>query len=504
MRKIRRKNQLEKLTVLVFVVFALSLGCFVNGSNAASYLDDKLNVSGYLRLENAMSLVNQPDVPGDEVWDLTMLRTTLYVQGSYQLSNWARVVGVGQANMEYNTPYIEELDDMTSRDLMKEYQDIDMREWYSDLMFGKRLSLRLGKQIVSWGHVDFFRAMDRIHGEDWSWRSFFPSKEEIKRPLIMANMEVAIPELKGSLQVIMKPGLDRDGEFGDKYDIVGSRWATPGNAGFNFHDVLYENSHFKDGDSDDVTGGIRFGGQLGRVDYTLNYLRTLGPEPIFNPNPVALPFATFYKEMPKGFLGDLVYPEQDMFGFTANYYSNWADMLMRTEFVYILDRPYQVGRIPGAGGFSGVIEKDTLVTMFAFEKNLGFLRDILQCREQPLLLVQYYDAWILDYKDSDDIPYTLGATSQRHQNDPNLTVAISWTYLSGRIKPGLAGVFDLRYKGALILPSVDFEYGDHWRLRLEADLFYDNGNAYSNSNDVYLFSLFGRKSQAVMKLSYLF
>jgi hypothetical protein len=504
-----KKND-QKLLFLCVGIVAMGLsvlwpGIFLEDAQAFTAFDGRLNISGYAREALSVNLSNPPETDGDDKWDLSMVRSTLFVDSSLDM-DWARFVVVGRADLEYQTDYLRKLDDLSTKDIMREYDEFDLREYYVDLAFGKRVTARLGKQIVAWGRVDFFRAMDRVHGEDWTWRSFLPSKEEIKKPLIMANIEFQVPELRGSLQLLAKPGLDRNRDNGDTLDLFGGRWAAQPNRGLNFYDSLYINYDFSDGDTDDFTGGIRWSGILGPVEYTLNYLRTLGPEPVVNPTPFF--GGTPYKELPtgKGILGDIVFPEQDVMGFTLNYYSNFLDLLARTEVAYIPDRPYQVGTGWFIPGLQGVKEVDTCIYMFAVEKSLGFLRDILGCREQPLLLAQFYDVWMVDFDKDDDIVYRLGNASPANSHDPSLTLAINWTYLNGRIKPGLAWVGDLKEGGGLILPSLNFEYGDHWRVRLEADIWYDDGNTQpgERGEDTYIFGLFDNNDQIYLSLEYQF
>ena len=509
MRRYCRGILYQILTLGVIAMGLLLVGVVSKNAYAYTALDDRFMINGFLREEFSFNLQDPAEIPGDQQFDMSMARTTMFVDTNLNLDvvRFGTVIRVGQ---EWETNYLHTLSTQAGYDMVKEqYNTIDLREYYADIPMG-RANLRLGKQIVSWGKVDFFRAMDRIHGEDWFTRSFLPSKEEIKKPLVLANADIQLPELNSGLQLILKPGLDRNQDIGDSIDVFGGRWAAPPNKGFNFLNTLPYNANFSDGDVNDVTGGVRFSTKIMSMEFTLNWLRTLGPEPIANPNPANLNAmfgtANFYKEMPKGFLGDLVFPTQDVFGITGNYYSNAIDTLMRAEFAYIPDRPYQVGTKYAIPGMQGVTEQNTLITMFAVEKNIGFLKNILGCREQPLLLAQYYDVWLLDYNAADDIVYSLGNASPKKQNDPSLTLALNWSYLSGRVAPGLAWVGDLGQGGGLLIPSCKFELGDHWRAKIEVDWFYDTGHTDLGQTgaNTYLFGLFGNSSQAYASVSYMF
>jgi len=509
--KMRRDSGIlyQILTLGAIVMGLLLVGVASKNAYALTAFDERLTVNGYLKEELSMNLQDPPEVPGNDSFNMSMARTTLWVDANLNLGV-VRFSSIIRAVEEYQTNYLRTLETMSHYDLMGAYNDFDVREYYADIPIAGRANLRLGKQIVSWGKVDFFRAMDRINGEDWTWRSFIPSKEEIKKPLMMANADIQFPEINSGLQLIVKPGIDRNQDIGDTLDVFGGRWAAPPNRGFNFLNTLPYNYHFSDGDVRDVTGGVRFSTKIMSSELTLNWLRTLGPEPIANPNSAVLGAlfgpAKYYKEMPQGTLGDLVFPVQDVFGITGNYYSNMMDCLMRTELAYIPNKPYQVGTKYGIPGLKGVAEKETLITMFAVEKNLGFLQNILGCREAPLLLAQYYDVWITNYDSADDIVYSLGNAAPRHQNDPSLTLALNWSYLSGRVSPGLAWVGDLREGGGLLIPSCSFQLGDHWRAKIEVDWFYDKGHTDpgQTGDNTYIFGLFSNSSQAYASVSYLF
>ena len=89
---------------------------------------------------------------------------------------------------------------------MDDIEGDQMREWYTTFRVGDRVRATLGKQQVVWGETDFFRAMDIIHGYDLRWRSFLETEnEELRKPLIMANVEIDVPELNGSLQLFIAP-----------------------------------------------------------------------------------------------------------------------------------------------------------------------------------------------------------------------------------------------------------------------------------------------------------
>src|SRR5690606_25407059 len=140
------------------------------------------------------------------------------------------------------------------------YNNSELRELYIDFPVGDRLNFRLGKQQIVWGETDFFRAMDVVHGFDYRWRSFVePESDELRKPLILANMRIQIPEAQGSLQAFIRPGLDRGKDIGNTYDLSGGRWANQPNKGVDFFgpsavpgmDLTHYDYHHPAGDVDD-------------------------------------------------------------------------------------------------------------------------------------------------------------------------------------------------------------------------------------------------------------
>jgi len=127
--------------------------------------------------------------------------------------------------------------------------------------------------------------MDVVHGFDYRWRSFLEREgDELRKPLILLNGKVDVPEANGSLQVLVRPGWDRDRDIGNTYDLSGGRWALQPNKGVDFlaPGLLRYNYHHSSGDVDDVTGGLRWSGTGGPVNYSVAYLKTFSNDPVVN------------------------------------------------------------------------------------------------------------------------------------------------------------------------------------------------------------------------------
>jgi hypothetical protein len=67
-------------------------------------------------------------------------------------------------------------------------------EVYGDLRLFGRLSLRIGRQNLSWGETDGFRLLDRINPLDASFGGFLIPLDERRRPLTMLRATLGLPE----------------------------------------------------------------------------------------------------------------------------------------------------------------------------------------------------------------------------------------------------------------------------------------------------------------------
>jgi len=122
---------------------------------------------------------------------------------------------------------------------------------------GERLGFTVGRQQVVWGESDFFQAMDIVQGYDFRWRAFLePENEDTRRPLAMINGQIKVPELNGTMQLLLRPGgWGRDHDIGSLYDTFGGRWAPQKDRGTDIPAFLRYNYRHSDGDVEDTTWG---------------------------------------------------------------------------------------------------------------------------------------------------------------------------------------------------------------------------------------------------------
>lgn len=410
-------------------------------------------------------------------------------------------------------------------DYMEQYETTDevfdwLREIYFDVnLFDDRLLVRVGRQQLVWGESDFFQAMDVVHGYDYRGRLFYENNEEWRKPLMLFNFNLDLYELGGSLNWYIRPGWDRDEDMGSSFNIEGGRWIPHPYRGVDF--TSFTDSYNTDHDSGDwgeMTYGIRWNGSWGSIGYSLAYLKTFNPSPIVSPysstaNPDGTagdPALNFWgvtgdthsyggdepndgNSCPPGsaleagafgpgwcpggsILGDWMYPEIDVFGFTINGFNQAMDATLSAEIAFIPNKPYNYGSLDSdLPGWNGVKEKDTLNIMLRIDKEFKWM-DALGTHRPSLSSVQLFDTWIISHDDDDELVEfaSFGAPKKEHQ--AYLTIFTLLNFNRDTINPSFVAGTDLSRGGGFMIPAVEFVWGDDWRLKVEADLWWNDGD----------------------------
>ncbi|MBR0565355.1 LysR family transcriptional regulator [Azoarcus sp. L1K30] len=512
-------------------------------SGALQAADDNLKIDGYLRQEFSWNTLNWVDTPDyNDRGKLSMARTTARLNVDWKATPDVSVVAKLRGVGEFKTNALNHLEKMGANnypdggrgDIMALYNRNDIgdvvRELYVDFPLGERTRVRLGKQQIAWGETDFFAANDLVHGFDLTWRSFLePANEELRKTNIMAKINIDVPELDGAVEMFIRPGWDRKADIGTEIDIYGGRWSSQPYAGVDFRNIdPYDNKN-SEGDYRDVTGGLRWSGMAGDINYSVSYLKTFWPSPIMNAAStlklLGMPdvpsgAVTVGRADTKGVAGDVIYPIVDVFGATASGYAEWADAVFSTEVAYVKDAPYQI-LLPTptlisqavAPGFDGIKRKDVLTWMLRMDKNLSFTQSLLGSEKPMFFSVQLFDKWIQDYNSSDRLINSVGWGARTKEHSFLLTGIFSLSYDNGRVKPELVLGSDLTYGGGFAVPSVTMELAKNWRWKLEYDKFWNDDwrdgkkcnfpNAAS-CDETSLFGYFHKRDQIYTSLTYLF
>lgn len=437
--------------------------------------DGTFHLGGYVRGWLSFNMQNMPETRQNDKGKLSMQRESLLLdadasKGPFTFKAVARVDREQMTSFEKNLQNAPLNAGASEGGLENSYNRGDIRELYVDWKVNDRFKMRLGKQQIVWGESDIFQAMDLVNGFDKRWGPVLEDLEDTRKPLIMGNFMVNVPELDGGLQVLVRPGLDRFKDIGNTIDFSGGRNAGQPNRGTDTLSVVNYDYKHPDGDMRKTTGGLRWTGIAGPVSYSLAYLKT------FNANPVYNPIFNPFKKVPSGLLGDFIYPEIDVYGASVTGYSPAVDGVLSAELAYTRDAPFNIGTngcfgglvpIPGCGG---IIKKDTIRSMLRMDKSLK-LNSLIGSIDPAFFSVQLFDTWIRDFNSNDDIvaAVTYGKGMKKHST--MLTVILGLNYDYNNINPTLALAADLSYGGGLVVPAIEFVLGDKWRLKAEADIF---------------------------------
>lgn len=471
--------------------------------------------SGYLRTTVAVNLEDHQETAADDKWRMNQAELTLNLDFDIKTGplNWKVIT---RFDKEYQTDYLDDIQERMDAtgamfgvsgnysgaqpqrgDFMDQYETTDevfdwLREVYFDVnLFDDRLLLRVGRQQLVWGESDFFQAMDVVHGYDYRGRLFYENNEEWRKPLMLFNFNLDLYELGGSLNWFIRPGWDREEDMGSSYNIEGGRWIPHPYRGVDF--TQFTDSYNEDhdsGDWSDMTYGIRWNGSWGSVGYSLAYLKTYNPAPIVNPHSsgsgngaiaafgVTGPIEAYGEEPnnPNTFLGDWMYPEIDVFGVTVNYFSMAMDATLSAEIAYIPNKPYNYGSLDSAlPGWNGVKEKDTINVMLRIDKEFKWM-EALGTHRPSLSSIQLFDTWILGHDDKDELVEFASFGSKKKEHQAYLTVFSLLNFHRDTINPFIVLGTDLSKGGGFAIPGVEFVWGDNWRLKVEADLWWNDGD----------------------------
>jgi len=539
-------RRLPGLAVLIVSLVATS-GAQADDEN---WLTKDWEISGYARqylswnLENPTLIGPGPSgldgsQEGDYRGDLSMVRTVGKLN-IFRDFGAVRFKTTGRVSREASTSYLDDVQDVadawartggapeSSVDLIDDsYNDEQLREFWLQGDITDNLNLKIGRQQVVWGETDFFQLMDVIHGYDFRWRSFLePENEELRKPLNMVNLTQRFDDAGGSMQLIYIPGrLNDEEDRGNSYDVEGGRWANQPNRGVPFAtapfgaNVRY-NYHHPDADMDDDSYGLRWNGLAGDWGYSLAWFHGPNPNPVANPNPATNnaapelflgPYEGTYEGGP-GEAGEFIYPYIDVFGVSANNYFPALDVVFSTELAYIPNAPYNAGiqsNSQGRGcgffpGFCGIEEKNLFRSMFRVDKQVD-LTGVLGTSRPSFLSIQVFNNWIADFEKEEQLVNTAGFSGDTEEFSSIITAVLATNYANDQINPSLALGSDLTYGGGFVIPAVEFVYGDHVRVRLEADIFFDReeqDRPLQDFNDTNLFGYFAGNDQLVARLTY--
>lgn len=523
------------------------------------------STSGYVRTQLSMNIDNRPGTQFDDKGKLSMVRTTVRIDLDGEVGP-IRIGIIGRVAREMETDWLKRLDRGTyngvainalaqgandgqaEQNFIKaQLEEEELREYFVEFDVGERFVFKIGKQQVVWGETDFFQAMDILHGRDLRWRLFFePENEEWRKPLIMFNVMAQIPELDGSLQVVIRPGWDRQRDIGSSVDFYGGRHQPNPFDAIDFFQagILPFNYNHHTGDNDTITGAVRWAGTLGAwsnyTGYSLAFVRSH-----LAGSPISTSVQGFKGEGPLsvaagglGALGEAIYPILNNYALSLNYdlsvfgIGPWT---LAAEVVWTPERPFNRGfsgnttaitNLTAQGGlaaaFSGAfgsaghglspIEKHQLLIMLRTESTGVRLMDYIGTGRPSFLSFQLFDRWLTDFSPADEVIDTAGWNAAASEHTFIFTVVLLMNYNFDLISPGVAWGTDLThgaFTSGFFLPWVEFIWGDFWRLRAELNIWFSKSQPTNNvtantaelGNGGHVFGLFEDQDQFVLRLT---
>ncbi|BAL25463.1 DUF1302 family protein [Azoarcus sp. KH32C] len=502
-----KNHKVRRLAVSAAVLSAIHAGAaFAEEPDASGDSSgNSFHLGGYVRGWAAFNLQNIPETKANDSGKASMLRGSLLLDADAQTGpiKWK---AIARADQEAKTDYLRDLERLRKtngttggddHDILDNYNRLDMREFWGEFKVGDRSTFRLGRQQIVWGESDFFHAMDVVHGYDLSWRLFFEGEnEEWRKPLWLASVKVDVPEADGELHAFVRPGLDGCEDIGNTYDIQGGRWFFQPYRGFDLTAITKKDCSHPKGDQDQVTGGIRWAGTAGPVNYSLAYIKS------FSADPVANSVANPWKKAPTGPVFDLIHPMIDVIGATVSGYSAPIDSVLSAELAYTINQAYNVGTGPLLG-LNGIKQKDVVTVMLRADKNIHFEK-LLGTNRPSFSSVQLFDTWIQDFREREDLARLFAYGAPLTEHNTILTAFTVLNYKSDTINPSFAVGFDLTHGGGFAIPAVDLVLGDNWRAKIEADLFWNTGKStvlLDPNRSTQLFGYFANNNQLTFRLT---
>ncbi|MCB1661479.1 MAG: LysR family transcriptional regulator [Pseudomonadales bacterium] len=462
---------------------SLVIGLAAQPALAAIELGNGWRLQGWARQYLSFNLEDISETQEDDKYDLSMNRQSLFfdITGPTGPLRWT---GRFRFSHEFITDYEDRLEDLTATipgnhaDFKDEYNETDIRELFFDWQVSNRLALRIGRQQVVWGETDFFHATDVIHGFDLRWRKFLvPENEDVRKPLILLNGTFNVPEWDGQLQVVVRPGLDKEEWIGNSIPAFGGRWSNSSSKGFNFVSeeqggVATYNYGHSEGDTDDAHYGFRWSGiaVIGNeeINYAFNYYHGQGG--FYTDPTVTLDFTETANGNPLQF----IFPETDTVGGSLSGYIPAIDAVYRLEVAYTPDRPMSTTNLMPVAALGGalqpfqLVEKDTWNLVVGLDTNLR-IQNLIGTSNASLLSLQLFD-WYIPGVDESDGLVRFDGSGVFDKHNTIATMILSNPFMSDKLNFTVVFLADLTEGGGMFIPSLQYDYGAHWRFKVEADL----------------------------------
>jgi hypothetical protein len=505
---------MKKFKFLVLFSALLLIFCFLPFSAGA--IEYNLRGGGTANVLGYMSQSAQFGLAGDKYDTETDLQSALmniFIEGEYMPNDELKFYASGMLTMDW--VYDLKHDDKTWEDKrFNESRDnffIDDESWQllkeahvtwspGDFVF------RAGKQIVSWGEMDFIRVMDQIN-PTYDARGFADVEFEttvIPIWLMRADYWPDMGAVGGAfqdlgIQFIFNPnaqfipyrGLTLRNEEGGIWApnyILPTASVDPALIpviGPEFRlGIESDIEDMDEWDSDNFEYGIKIRGTVGDHTFTLNgfYGRSNIPQEVFTGTLVKIdpgtgfPVMSFDSDGMVGltFLSKGKYFRQKFVGLTYNYDLKFLRVpalggvspFLRFETMYEFDHTFVDD--DANFGFAGYVESDYWKTGIAIDWKVKI--PALNEKAYFTVMPQFFYNRVMDYKSA----WALSDAGSGIEEDMySLGFLIETAYLNARLKPSIAVIHDFNGEADYILPSLTWIRNYKWTYSLDA-LFVDD------------------------------
>lgn len=450
-----------------------------------------------------------PTDHGDLLGQLSMMRNTLQLEGDWEPSDDVTLHflfrGVRslqlQADDRAQPPDPAKVAD--NREWVQDnfYTENDLRELYVDITATERLSFRIGRQQVTWGELGQYRLLDVINPINSTWHfGSLESFEDTRIPLWLAKSLIDVPALKGSLELVWVPMLDKPENTVTTPLTFAGAWGLPtppapdyGNPDVGVAmgeyakpsalEILRKEFRYPENDIENSRLGARWKGELGDATYTMVYYWTHQLSP-----PVPAGYEIRYKDelgaREPGATVLLDFPRQHIAGFSLDYtFNHPIGAVVRLESAFEPDRTYPTAswpkddqyHVPQYDSDTIQVTDDERYSLPSVKKKVlstgvqimrpTFIR-WLNPKNSIMLVAQVMHTYIMEYDKNERIVDVPGYDTTL-SNEHSLTLVGSFFtyYLNGLIMPRFVGVYiPGEFQGGFIHGQLNFNLGTHWRV----------------------------------------
>ena len=492
------------------------------GSASAQYgFEPRFEIGGYLstqvgvffstdeyREEKGQTGAMRPVNHGDKLGELSMFRNTLFIEMDWQ--PWEPVslhaifrgvlsLGVPADETEAEPPFPREAGNLGNWVRDRYYTEADLRELYLSIEATDWWSIRIGRQQVSWGELGQYRLLDVVNPTDTTWH-FGPveSFEDTRIPLWMLDMLIEIRPLKGALELVWIPLLDKPERTVTTPLTFTGAWGLPLapeqiDPSVHATKIYRKIFRYPGGDIEDSRVGVRWKGEVGNITYSMAYMYTHQLSP-------PIPTHHILRNSAQGFDVYLDYPRQHILGGSLEIpFESPFGVVMRLELAYEPNRQFAgsteataalnllgegIGYelIPYEGvdpaSASGRYTKTYLAheTKHVITYGIQLMRPTMIRALNPtqnfIFVLQFMHEVVVDFDASEHLISVPGFDSTPLKQHSFVLVGVVTTnYLNGMIQPVLIGAY-LPPADGFMSAQLRFVFGNHWRIQLAMNMFW--------------------------------